>query len=493
MRSTLLRASLVGLALLVLGPAAAPASADVVRLRTGENVKCRPLRERSDERLLVVEDLQRGTIRTLAWEALETADRDRIQEQWEWKGRAVSTAKGHRIVTRVGDDEQEMYGVIEREEGGIVYLRRNGEVLPVPAAQIVERSEENLDPREIWGPQQLMEQLAAELAQQDPPQTLDSTDGRTAWRVGEHAEWAGALPQALEAFRRAAADPEFLNRASAEQRATRVEALLKDQAALATVRDLKVKLSSNLYKAVRAGLDGFEAKHPGSSEAVLKALETFKSEFAKRRDKHFRQMARFEFARKVCRKLIDAKVREKDITLADARSWAKRDLPDAAFDALAERMGKVDTVTPEEVRAWWDTRWQGVMKSSWSRASYGAGTFIAYKPKMQAPKPRPGGAGGGGNRGGGNQGPAPQIEIPKPPTPDEWWAKATNDERSSWLMAHFAQSSQLFEVADDVELSPCRTCLGAGTITKMLQTGDTLVYLCPRCGGARNDVTVKFR
>ena len=128
-------------------------------------------------------------------------------------------------------------------------------------------------------------------------------------------------------------------------------------------------------------------------------------------------------------------------------------------------MGKIDTVTPEEVRAWWDTRWQGVMKSSWSRASYGGGTFIVYKPKVQAAQ-APAGGGGGGNRPGGNQGPAPQIEIPKPPTPDEWWVKATNDERSSWLMAHFAQSSQLFEVADDVELSPCRTCLGAGIISE---------------------------
>lgn len=490
MTSFLARALLGGLLLLPLALPPHAASADVLRLKTGENVKCRPLRERSDERLLVVEDLQRGTVRTFTWDALESDDRDRIQEEWEWKGRAVSTAKGHRLVTRVGEDEQEMYGVIEREDATTIYLRRNGEVLPVPAAQVVERSEENLDPREIWTPQQLVDQLAAELAQQDPPQGLDSTDGRTAFRVAEYAEWAGALQLALDAFRRAASDPEFLNRASAEQRATRVEALLKDQAALATLRDLKIKLNSNLFKNVRAGIDGFEAKHPGSSEAVLKALESLKAEFTKRRDKHFRQIARYEFARKIVRKLIEAKVREKDCTLADARSWAKRDLPDAAFAALAERMGKIDTVTVEEVRGWWDTRWQGVAKSGWSRASYGSGTFIARKPRIQPPRPS---AGGQANRPQGGGGAAPAMQLPKPPTQDEWWTKADNATRASWLMAQFVETSQLFEVAEDDDASPCRTCQGQGIISKTGQTGQTVSYLCDRCAGAMVDVTVKFR
>lgn len=491
MTTFLTRALVVALALLPLALEPESASADVLRLRTGENVKCRPLRERSDERLLVVEDLQRGTVRTFAWDALEPDDRDRIQEEWEWKGRAVSTAKGHRLVTRVGEDEQEMYGVIEREDATTIYLRRNGEVLPVPLAQVVDRSEENLDPREVWTSQQLVDQLAAELAQQDPPQGLDSTDGRTAFRVAEFAEWAGALQLALDSFRRASADPEFLNRASAEQRATRVEALLKDQAALATLRDLKVKLNSNLFKNVRAGIEGFEAKHPGSSEAVLKALETLKGEFTKRRDKHFRQIARYEFARKIVRRLIEAEVRDKDVTLADARSWAKRELPDAAFEALAERMNKIDAVTVDEVRLWWDTRWQGVAKSGWSRASYGSGTFIARKPRIQPPRASAGNQGNRPQQGGG--GAAPTMQLPKPPTQDEWWVKADTPTRASWLMAQFVETSQLFEVAEDDDASPCRTCQGQGIISKTSQTGQTVSYLCDRCAGAMVDVTVKFR
>jgi|GEM_PF-2407510 len=470
---------------------AAPLAADVVRLKTGETVKCRPIQARSDDRTVVLEDLQRGTIRSLAWEALEPGDRDRLQEEWGWKGRRLSTVKGWRLVTRVGEDEQEIYGVIEREEGGKVAVRRNGDIQVIPAEMIVERTEENLDPREVYSSQQLMDQLAGELAGQSPPQAIDSANGLIAWRVAEYAEWAGALQQALEAYRRAATDLEFLQRATAEQRAGRVEALLKDQAALATLRDLRVKLSSNLFKAVRAGLDGFDAKHPGASEAVIKARDAFKAQVAQRRDKYFRQLARYEFARKICRKLIEAKVREKDITLSDVRSWVKRDLPNEAFAALAERMGKADTVTPEEVRGWWDTRWEGVLKSSWSRASYSGGTFIIHKPQIAPPKPR--NTGGGGRGGGNNAGPAPVIQIPKPPTADEWWARAPTAERTGWVLAHFVVSSQLFEVSDDVERTICILCLGHGIITKTTQTGELLQYLCNRCGGARDDVAVKFR
>ena len=36
-------------------------------------------------------------------------------------------------------------------------------------------------------------------------------------------------------------------------------------------------------------------------------------------------------------------------------------------------------------------------------------------------------------------------------------------------------------------------CHGVGLLTKTLQTGDTLSYLCTRCGGAQQDVVVKYR
>jgi hypothetical protein len=491
LRATRFAAPLALLALLAPASVAEEAGgARVVRLRTGESVKCRPIKARSDDRTVMVEDLLRGTLRVFAWEALETADRDALWVEWEWVGTGTNTVKGVRLVTRVsGGDETEIYGVVEREEGGTVYLRRNGEILPVPVGQIVERTEESLDPRDVWNPAQLMERLAAELAEAET--TVDATDGRTAWRVAQFAEWAGALPEALAAYRRAAADPEFLQRAVAEERAAKVEALIRDDAAYKTLRDLKTKLSSDMFLQVRAGVEGFATKHPGASEAVVKAFEAFQGQWKARRDKTFRKMARYEFL-KVCEKLVDAKVREKDVTLADAKTWVRRELTEKGFEDLGARMGRRDTVTPEEVRGWWDTRWEGSIRSGWTRRSYGAGTQFVYKPEIQPPKPRNPNA-GNNNRGNQGGGAAPAVQIPKPPTAEEWWTKADGRERASWVVALFAETSNLFEVADDQERSPCQLCQGNGILSRTSQSGETLSYLCTRCGGARSDVTVKFR
>jgi hypothetical protein len=479
------------LPLLLLAALLAPAAhADVVRLRTGESVKCRLLQERSDDKTLVVEDLLSGAIRAFAWEAVEPLDRSRIRIEWNIDESGSSrTAKGHRVVMKLGDEQQELFGLVEKEVDGQVFLRRNGDVNPIPRAQIVEITDELMDPREIWNAQQLMERYAQSLQEREPPDEIGSTEGRVAFQVGDYAEWAGALKEALEAFRRAAADPDFPNRLIAEQRAVKVEALLKDRAALDYLRDLKTKLSSNLFRAVRKGLTEFDTKNPGASEAVLKALATFKDTFTKKRDKYFRQMARYDFPRG-CVRLIEAKVREKDFKLSDAKSWARKELPEAAFKALTEKMGTKDEVTDVEARQYWDTRWQGMTKGSWLRASYGSGSLIPYPGKLAPPKPKP--AGNNPNKGGNNQGPAPKLTLPKAPTPDQWW-NTHGGERVSWLMAHFVQTSALFEVSDDLEKKPCLGCQGSGIKSSLSQTGESIPYLCDRCGGAQADYTVKFR
>lgn len=476
------------LALLLLALLAPLAGADVIRLRTGESVKCRPLQDRSDDRTLVVEDLLSGAVRAFAWEALDPVDARRIRvESFRWESEASFTVKGHRVVHRLeGGDEEEIYGLIEKEEGGRLSLRRGGQVLELARAKVVEVTEEVLDPRDIWTPAQLVERQLEALKASGG----ELTTGQASFDFANYCEWAGALKEALDYYRRAAADPDYLSRATAEERAVKVEALLKDQAALSTLRDLKTKLGSSLFRAVRTGLDGFEAKHPDASEAVKKALESFRATVAATREKYFRRMARWEFA-KIAEKLIEAKLREKDVKLADVRSWLKRDLVDKAFEGLAARMAKVDDVTVDEARGFWDKRWEGVVKSGWTRRSYTGGTFIIYPPKIQPPKPRPQPA-GGANRGGAQGGGAAPV-IPKPPTPDQWWAKAPLSERTQFTMALFASTSGLFEVSEDLERRPCSRCQAAGLINETMQTGAVLTYLCDRCGGAQHDITIKFR
>jgi hypothetical protein len=486
-RNVLSRLAALSLAAALLAPMA---SADVFRLRTGESVKGRPIEERTDDRTLVFEDLLTGSVRSVAWEAIEPADRQALKVSLGRETMATYTVQGVRITMRVGTDEQELYGVIDREEGPTVYLLRNGEILPVPKERIIDRAVEMLDVREVWSPAQLIERYDEALRKKDPPVDPLGSDGHTSMERAAYAEQMGALRDALESYQRAAADVDYSSRATAEQRALRVEALLRDQAALATLRDLKTKLSSDLFRAVSKGLAEFEGKHPNAGEAVQKSLVSFKAAVKQRRDKYMRFQARYNFPR-ICVRLIEAKVREKDVKLNDAKSWAKRGLIEAAFTALTEKLAAKDDVTPDEARVFWETRWEGVPKGSWLNASYGSGSFIAYPPKVLPPKPRAAPAGG---QRGGNQGPAPTIQLPKPPTPDQWWATlSVGPERAPWVMAHFVQSSGLFEVADDLGRSPCKLCLGQGLKSFSTQTGEVIPYLCNRCAGGRYDLTVKYR
>lgn len=487
-RLPLFRWSALLLVSALLVPAAA--TADVFRLRTGESVKGRPIRERTDDRVLVFEDLLTGSIRSIAWEAIEPADRTEVLRNLGRLSTASYTTDGVRLTLRISGEDSELYGVIESEDAKEIHLMRNGEVMPVPKERVVERTPETLDVREVWNPVQLMEMYDKKLRERE----LDpgALDGKNAFDRGEYAEFMGALTQARESYQRAAADPDYADRATAEQRSVRVEALLRDQAALSTLRDLKTKLGSDLFKAVGKGLAEFATKHPNPSEGVQKSLENFQAAVKVRRDKFMRQQARYNFPR-ICVRLIEAKVKEKDIKLNDAKSWTKRGLREAAFAALVEKLGAKDDVTPAEVEGWWETRWQGVPKTSWLSASYGSGSFIAYPPKVLPPKPRAGGGGGNNPKGNsGNGGPAPTITLPKPPTHDQWWA-TQGLERAGWVMAHFVQTSGLFEVADDLGRSPCSLCLGEGIKTKMSQTGEVIPYLCNRCAGGRYDLTVKYR
>ncbi|MHC5012262.1 MAG: hypothetical protein ACYTG6_15185, partial [Planctomycetota bacterium] len=399
-------------------------AADVVHLRTGEAVKGRPVQELSNDDFLAMEDYLSGAMRRFSWKAVDPADRDRIQEAWGWTNKGQGVVTGHRVVQNLaGGDQEEILGLKLREDAQFVILLSNGQEHRIPRGQIDSIEEVEMDARDIWEPDDLVQRFLEE-----EKFDLADLDSRQHWRIGQYAEWAGAYEVAREHYAAAAADENYLKREVASQRLARVEGLLRDQAALAMLRDARLKLHMKLFGRVRTMLEEFEAQHPDASEAVSQALERLRSDFEQKRTQEFQRIAGRYFVKDVER-FIQQKVRETDIAITDVTAWTRSDLPDAAFERLAERMSRYDEVTPEEAR----TFWEGRPKRSWRRVSYGSGTFIVEPPKIQPPKPPSGG--GRQPRGGG--GAAPRIRIPKPPNRDQWWAKSSPDERTSWTLAYF--------------------------------------------------------
>jgi len=468
--------------------AAGTAGADVVHLRTGETVKGRLLPERSDENVLVVEDYLSGSVRTLAWQVVDKADAERIQLAWGWTNKALATVKGHRLEQELNNGTQTVRGLIVREDDTFYYVMIGGREVKLRKASVIEKTEEAMDPRDIWNPEQLVDRFVEEL-KKDPVvkeggESVEAPSARLAWRMAEYAENAGDYARAKGWYAISANDEDFLNSVIAKQRLERVEGILRDAAALETIRDIRMRLSLKNFRRVREMLSAFPRNHPDAGALLQSRLEKAKKNFEQRRANYFTLEAKINLPKIILRE-IKLKVQEKDIGLADATAWTRRELPELAFKILSERFARRDDVEPDEARTFWDNR----KKSGWRTVTYGSGTFIVSPAKVKPAKRR-----SNTKRRNSGGGAAPKVTLPKPPTRDQWWeTKANTKQRMHWIMAFFVENSGLFEVADEAKLTPCPQCNGAGLESQRLQTGDTLKFICRRCAGSQTDKRVRYR
>lgn len=472
------------LAALFVSVAPHPASAEVIHLKTGETVKGRPVIEESNEEILVIEDLVRGSLRRIRWDAVDADVRKQLWQDWGWERNAARTVVGDVIVQELaGGATEELRGMIEGEEGGRVLFRSNGQLLKVPEAMIRSRRKEEMDARDIWTPEQLWEKYVEDLKSNQDIDDIEMADARTRFNAANDALWMGHLEKARDLFRTVATDEGYINAKVAQKRLEDVEELIRDAEARESLKEMRRMLSYKNFRKFKEAQAEFPEKHPQYGEAVKVQLERLAQEFEKERNEYFRQQARYNFP-KIVEKLIEKKVKEDDISVTDVTSWTRRELPEAAFQELSERFANKDDVSPEEAQTFWDQR----TKRNWITRSYGDGTFVVKPAKVKPPSKR-------NNQNRNRQsrsGAAPKIQVPKPPTREQWWARANSRERTSWTMAYFAERSGLFELGTE-KLSPCRLCNGEGLISKTLQGGGVLRYICTRCAGTRNDWAVKFR
>ncbi len=162
-------------------------------------------------------------------------------------------------------------------------------------------------------------------------------------------------------------------------------------------------------------------------------------------------------------------------SIQDAVSFARRDLSDLAFAALADRLSGEERVTPARARE----RWEASTRRTWITASYSSGTFVVHAVGPRPP-PTP------------ERRPSPEYDGPNPPTRDQWWESADPGTRAEWLFAYFAENTDVFE-AGPREHTPCPACQGAGVETVPGPSGEPLRRRCLRCAGLGTEVTATFR
>ena len=367
---------------------------------------------------------------------------------------AFAPVEGVRLTLRLDDGtHQELRGLVVGEDEEHLHVLRCGQTIRVRQARIVARVAEALDPRAIWTPAQLVRRYLERLADRLGVTEQALTTAQR-FRLAEYARAVGDFQAARAHYVRCAQDPGFERAKIVRQRIEEIDALLRDEAALEALRRMRAALWLREYRRVREALEQFPGEHPGVGEPVRRRLQEVRKDFQARRAEHVQREAGIRFP-KVLAALIAAKVRETGISITDALAWARCDLTDAAFRVVAAGLARFDDVTPEEARALWESRPRG----AWRTASFGSGTFIV--------RPSP-----GGERG-----------APRPPTRDRWWTSAPARERASWILAFFVQDSGVFEV-EAPKTRPCATCGARGVVRGAA---------CPRCHGARGEITARYR
>lgn len=471
-------------ALLLLGvPEAGRADEEVVRLESGGAIKGET--GQSTETMLVMEDFVTGALRKLVWEVIHPEDRRRLREKLGFESGTARLMAGHRVRQRLADGTvDDVLGLVISTGPAGTRIKRQGREMTIPADQVVEILEEEMDPRDIHTSRELYDAaLARMVADGADPNALTSAEH---FLIGEEAMWCESLEEAQQHFAAAAADEAYPRAPLARSRLEQIEGLLRDRAAYDALRNIRMAISLRSFGRARTSLAEFEATFAEAGPAVKQRFEDTRTLFDNTRNDYFRKGARLSFVR-LLNQLIRPKVREKDIEVSDVMGWMKRGLPEAAFELLAVQFRRNDPdMTVEQAMKFWDER----PKAGWPHsATFAGGTFIVFKPKIEPPKPSP----GGGNSGKQKSGPQKKFTPPKPPTRDSWWKGADPGERQDWVLAKFALESGLFEVNERHIPTVCAICTGAGLQSVQNSNGTLTQFLCTRCGGARNDIRVRFR
>jgi len=471
---------LTALTALVVATCAVPgASADVVRLRSGEAVKGRVLKDRTNEEVLVVEDYLAGANRELSWDAVDPADKERIKRDLGFGEVGEVTIPCDLISYRLDNGSVVVIKCeIVKEEGGFLIVRTLADrAMRLAVARVVARVKGECEPQELY----TVVELAAKYKDE-----LQPSDARTWFSYAQLCEAAGAYAAAKEGYEAAASDEGFLKRKQAQDGAARMESILRDQEAVNEIIQLKQAVGAAQWRRVREAIDGFATKHPTIGDAAKKKLEDLKVLFAKRRTAFFTAKVADRLEKILRDDLIKKRVAPKDTAFNDVQGWIRREAITEAFDKLLGELQKSDpAVTAEELKSFWEGR----EKRSWRTAKYASGSRFFYPPKVM-PKTGTKQVQPQRNQGGG---PAPVLKLPEPPSRDEWWKDLPTEERVAIWWAVFVEKSGLFEVDPKQVKIPCSKCEGEGVKTYMLSNGMQATTLCERCAGARYDLSIRYR
>ncbi|MBI1852651.1 MAG: hypothetical protein HYR85_20090 [Planctomycetes bacterium] len=306
----------------------------------------------------------------------------------------------------------------------------------------------------------------------------------------EYARRIGAYEESLDHLKKCAElDAEWKPEVVKAQREG-VEKILASVEARGLFEKIRRDVRSGEFNKAIAEVDDLTKRYPDSPIlADLSKEKLTKEKIVDAQKTYFKKRISGDWISNV-KELIRSKVREKDLSLQEAKNWTEKDLPDQTAKKVAEKLG-IDVGTVREL-------WKGRVTLGNRTASYGNGTFLIEKLKPKKPPTTSGGSSGGGSSGGPRRRPSSQQQQsqadqgPKKPTPEEWWTAASPDVRAEWLRAYYAERTKDLEVAR-IDYSQCVKCSGKGYLSTLSGSGDVTYLPCDRCWQLGKDRVVHFR
>ncbi len=482
----------------------------VVHLRSGVELSGAILEDGFDEaRGITLRRDDTGGILALRWDQMRTEDVAEIKRSRGFVGDEPPPifVTALRVKTTTG----EFIGLKFGQEDGKLILTKRGQTVPIPIDSI--RSIENVqvDALDVEAPEPLFEKHRAEV---NPTTAVDW------YNLGLYAESLGLTEEATKAYHACQDADAQLKAEWIKQRLKLLEVRAKEVEqtdCLGRIKSLKYRQA---YREAYALAQDFVKKWPNSQQINLVNLEM--NDIAARQRAGLTSNIRtdfFTFLRNACQD----KANEKDITLGPAMTWAR----DHAFNEVKEKLAKYYDVKTEDVADLFSKRGSAGAPVN---ASYGGGTFILgddakkgysktddekAKEKAEAEK-------NAKEKGKGAGEPTLQDKINEklkeklkeaakrndkkkkegeiadiPPTPEDWWAAASPVERTSFLMAFFAEQTKVVNILS-LDQRFCSTCGGHGWMETFARNGgaDTKggdAQPCPRCKTLGFDRLVKFR
>lgn len=454
-----------------------------------------------------------GGLLRLRWDQVLGKDVERIKRAYGFAGDEAPVVQidALKVTTTTG----EIVGVDAGRDGDTVLIRRKNEITRIPQASIRNIQTVLVDALDVEDPNALYDRALAKI---DQTKAVDwynlalTAEGITLYEQAKHC-----LDTVLEI------DPEFPKKDLIRERKTLLDVKTAEREqteVLMRVRSLK---GHKRFPEAAALAQDFITKWPSSRQ--LAHVQREMKDIAVRQKEAMLSGLRTNFVRFLRDEVLQAYAYDRKRGLGESMTYAQEE----AFDATIEILAKYLKTDAAATVALWDERGA---EGSPITASYGGGTFIlgedskkgydkkALAAAKEAKDKEAKDAEDAKKKGGektledkineklkekakqrearnSKRKQATDVIADVPPTPDEWWAAASTDERLSFLLAFFAEKAGKVNVSA-LDQRVCSTCSGRGALefynTNAGPNGESEQEVpCPRCKTLGFDRLVKFK